>query len=101
MGPDDLHPKLLKFLSGNNNFVAALTLLLNECINQESIPDVWKSAVVVPIHKKGSVHQPENYRPVSLTCILCKLYETLLREHILSYVIGIITDKQHGFMRSK
>ena len=32
MGPDELHPKLLKFLSGDNNFIAVLTLLLNECI---------------------------------------------------------------------
>ena len=65
------------------------------------IPAIWKSALVIPIHKKGSVHLPENYRPVSLTCILCKLYETILREHILSYVIDIITENQHGFMRGR
>ena len=101
MGPDNLHPKLLKFLAENKDFVLAFTLLLNKCVEQECIPAVWKSAVVVPIHKKGSVHLPENYRPVSLTCILCKLYETILREHILSYVLGKITNKQHGFMRGK
>ena len=101
MGPDKLHPKLLKLLAGNSSFVSALTLLLNKCIDQETIPAVWKSAVVVPIHKKGSVHLAENYRPVSLTCILCKLYETILREHILPYVIDIITEKQHGFCPGK
>ena len=101
MGPDNIHPKLLKFLAENPNFVSALTLLLNKCVTEECIPSTWKSAVVVPIHKKGSVHLPENYRPVSLTCILCKLYETILREHILPYVIGIITDKQHGFVSGK
>ena len=97
MGPDKLHPKLLKFLSENTDFVNALTVLLNNCIEQECIPALWKNAVVIPLHKKGSVHLPENYRPVSLTCILCKLYETLIREHILYYVSGLITDKQHGF----
>ena len=101
MGPDKLHPKLLKFLSADRAFVSALTLLLNKCIDQETIPAVWKSAAIVPIHKKGSVHLPENYRPVSLTCILCKLYETILREHILPYVIDIITNKQHGFCPGK
>ena len=101
MGPDNIHPKLLKYLSENDNFVSALTLLLNKCVSEECIPSMWKSAVVVPIHKKGSVHLPENYRPVSLTCILCKIYETILREHILPYVIGIITDKQHGFVPGK
>ena len=101
MGPDNVHPKLLKFLADDDNFVTSLSLLLRECVEQECIPKVWKSAVVVPIHKKGSVHNPENYRPVSLTCILCKLYETILREHILKYVIGIITEKQHGFLPGK
>jgi hypothetical protein len=101
MGPDKIHPKLLKFLAENDNFVCALTTLLNRCVYEESIPSVWKSAVVVPIHKKGSVHLPGNYRSVSLTCILCKLYETAIRDHILTYVIGIITDKQHGFLPGK
>ena len=98
MGPDNIHPKLLKFLGENDNFVEALTQLLNKCVDQECIPAVWKSAMVVPIHKKGSVHKAENYRPVSLTCILCKLYETILRQHILSYVIDMISAHQHGFM---
>ena len=101
MGPDNLHPKLLKFLAENDKFVEALTLLLKKCVDMECIPAIWKSALVIPIHKKGSVHLPENYRPVSLTCILCKLYETILREHILSYVIDIITENQHGFMRGR
>lgn len=39
-----------------------------------------------------------NYRPVSLTCILCKVYEQFIREHILSHVENYITDKQHGFV---
>lgn len=98
MGPDNLHPKLLKFLGESDNFVSALTQLLNRCVGEECIPNIWKSALVIPIHKKGSVHLPDNYRPVSLTCILCKLFENIVREHILSYVSGFITDKQHGFM---
>ena len=101
MGPDNLQPKLLKFLAENSDFVSALTVLLNKCIYQECIPTVWKNAVVIPLHKKGSVHLSENYRPISLTCILCKLFETLLREHILSYVSGVIANKQHGFTMGK
>ena len=101
IGPDGLHPKLLKYLAEDDNFVTALTMLLKRCVMEECIPEIWKTAVVIPIHKKGSVHQPENYRPVSLTCILCKLYETILREHILAFVLGLITDKQHGFLNGK
>ena len=60
MGPDNIHPKLLKFLAENPNFVSALTLLLNKCVSEECIPTMWKSAVVIPIHKKGSVHLTVN-----------------------------------------
>ena len=97
MGPDKVHPKLLKFLAGNTDFVAALTSLFNACITNEEIPVIWKTATVVPLHKKGSVHLANNYRPVSLTCILCKIYEKFLRKHMLSYVATLISDKQHGF----
>ena len=97
MGPDKIHPKLLKFLAGNDGFVKSLTMLFNACIKNEEIPQIWKTALVVPLHKKGSVHLANNYRPVSLTCILCKMYEKFIRKHILSYVAVLISDKQHGF----
>ena len=101
MGPDEIHPKLINFLSHNDNFVKAITKLFNCCLQQETIPSIWKTALVVPIHKKGSVHEPNNYRPVSLTCILCKVYEKLIRKHLLIYVSGIINAKQHGFVPGK
>ena len=101
MGPDDIHPKLLKFLASNDNFVKALTQLFNVCVKEESIPNIWKTAFVIPLHKKGSVHLAENYRPISLTCILCKIYEKLIRRHILYYVSDIISDNQHGFVSGK
>ena len=58
-------------------------LLFRACITERCIPEVWKTAIVVALHKKGSVHNPNEYRPVSLTCILCKVYEKLVRDYIL------------------
>ena len=101
MGPDKIHPKLLKFLAGNDCFLKSLTTFLNTCIKNEEIPLIWKTALVVPLHKKGSVHLSNNYRPVSLTCILCKIYEKFIRKHILTYVGTLISDKQHGFTTGK
>ena len=101
MGPDEIHPKLINFLSYDDNFVKAVTILFNACIRQEAIPSVWKTALVMPLHKKGSVHDANNYRPVSLTCILCKVYEKFIRKHLLLYVSDIINEKQHGFVPGK
>ena len=101
MGPDEIHPKILKFLSSNESFIAAITELFNKCIKDENIPSIWKTAIVVPIHKKGSMHLPSNYRPVSLTCILCKIYEKFIRTHILNFIKDKIISSQHGFVQGK
>ena len=65
----------------------------------DSIPADWTLANVAPIFKKGSKLQAVNYRPVSLTCITCKLFEHIVCKHILGHLEehGILTDLQHGF----
>jgi hypothetical protein len=101
MGPDEIHPKILKFLSSNEDFINTITTLFNKCIKDENIPCIWKTAIVIPIHKKGSIHLPSNYRPVSLTCILCKVYEKFIRTHILNFIKDKIISSQHGFSQGK
>ena len=101
MGPDGVHPKLIKYLSQDQSFVDAIVLLFRACITERCIPEVWKTAIVVALYKKGSVHNPNEYRPVSLTCILCKVYEKLVREYILEGIEKAISSKQHGFTRGR
>ena len=52
-------------------------LLFRACITKRCIPEVWKTAIVVALHKKGSMHNPYEYRPVSLSCILSKVSKRL------------------------
>ena len=100
-GPDNIHPKLLHALADNPNFVRSLTELYHKCSNEGKIPQTWKIANVIALHKKDSKLDPLNYRPVSLTCILCKIYEKLIRRHIVEFVGGKITPVQHGFVDKK
>ena len=100
-GPDNVHPKLLYALAGNPGFIKCLSVLYNKCIQEQKIPSIWKLANVVALHKKDSKLDPLNYRPVSLTCILCKIYEKFLRRHILNIVNSSIIDNQHGFVENK
>ena len=53
---------------------------------------------VAPILKKGRKLQAVNYRPLSLTCITCKLFEHIICKHILVHIEDhtILTDLQHG-----
>ena len=59
----------------------------------------WRDANISPVFKKGDRHQAENYRPVSLTSISCKLLEHILYSHILKHFeqYNVLTQLNHGF----
>ena len=55
--------------------------LFNKSITEGQLPDDWKQAKVSAIFKrKGNLKKAGNYRPVSLTCIMCKILEGCIRE---------------------
>lgn len=98
MGPDNINPKLLLSLTENDNFISAVTILFKKCYESGCIPLQWKTANVLALHKKGSKTAASNYRPISLTCIICKSYEQIIRTHIFQHVLSEISKKQHGFL---
>jgi hypothetical protein len=100
MGPDELHPRLLKRYS--NLIAPILQVIYQKSINSGEVPHDWKTANVCPIFKKGERYLPSNYRPVSLTCICSKLLEHIVTKHIVNHLdkYNILYDLQHGF-RSK
>ena len=87
-GPEEIHSLVLKMLSKNPMFVRAVGCMFRSCAFFATIRDIWKRAVVIPIFKKGCRSDASSYRPISLTYILCKVYETRLRNHILQHVQG-------------
>ena len=78
-------------------FVEAVFELFCCCAANKRIPSDWKLANVVALHKKGPRNDPSKYRPVSLTSILSKLYQQLIRKHLLDHVGHLIGSEQHGF----
>lgn len=100
-GPDGLHPLLLS--NAADSLALPITLLFRKSLIEGKIPEDWRCAHVCPVFKKGSKMQTNNYRPVSLTCITCKLMETLVREQVIDHLQSnnLISDKQHGFVQGK
>ena len=60
-------------------------------------------AIIIPLFKKGSRNKSVNYRPVSLTSVICKLIETIIRDHMTDFLIKhkLINPSQHGFLKAK
>ena len=70
IGPDNIHPKLLRSLADDSSFIFALAKLF--CvIDTGKLPNIWKSANLTALFKKGSKTHPLNYIPVLLMCIIC------------------------------
>ena len=82
-----------------------ITFLINgiQSLNSGDLPADWTLTNVAPIFKQDSKLQAVNYRPVSLTCITCKLFEHIVCKHILGHLEehGIQTDLQHGFRKGR
>ena len=100
-GPDGIHPKLLKSLSGGCDFVNALVKLFSVCTDTSTLPSIWKSANLSALFENGSKSDPLNYRPVSLTCVICKVFEKIVRSFIVDFVENKVSKHQHGFVKGK
>ena len=98
-GPDAIHGKILKFCAASLAY--PLSVIYRISYNTGSIPREWKLANVVPIHKKGRKEDIENYRPISLTCLVMKTFERLLKDKILLLTHHMLDERQHGFLSKK
>ena len=96
-GPDLITSRILKDLS--SELTPFLTLIFQKTIDEGEVPSDWKCANVTALFKKGDRFKVSNCRPVSLTCLCCKLQEHILTTNILKHLekYNILTDCQHGF----
>ena len=82
-GPDLFHPKFLK--ETKDNITKPLKTIFQKSMDESILPPIWKKANISAIFKKGEKKKPENYRPISLTSVPCKLMEKLVRDIIVRH----------------
>ena len=99
--PDGISAQFLK--NTREEILTPLKIIFDLSLRKGTAPEDWKHATVTPIFKKGTKGDPANYRPVSLTSIPCKIFESILKDDIMSHLIenGLIKDSQHGFMTGR
>lgn len=100
-GPDGIFPRVLKELS--EIIYKPLARIFRQSLKTGEIPEDWKQGNIIPIYKKGDRTDPGNYRPVSLTCITCKIMESIIRNKLQSFIENnnILRDSQHGFCKGR
>ena len=96
-GPDDLPAYILRETAVE--IAPVLTAIFNQSLKTGTLPEDWLKANIAPIFKKGNKNLAENYRPISLTCICCKVMEHIICKHILTHLekYDTLTILQHGF----
>jgi len=100
LGPDLVHFKVMQMCA--QELTTPLTKMFNKSTDDGKVPTSWKYGNGTAIFKKGSKKQSSNYRPVSLTSVMCKLLQKLIRTDSMKHLDtnAILSDNQYGF-RSK
>jgi hypothetical protein len=98
-GPDGLPPIFLK--SCSEQLAAPLAYVFSQCLEFSYLPPDWLRAYITPVFKKGDPSCPLNYRPIALTCTICKIMEVVVKDQLLNYLLQhkLISKQQHGFLR--
>ncbi|SCV66640.1 Reverse transcriptase (RNA-dependent DNA polymerase) [Anaplasma phagocytophilum] len=100
-GPDGISTKLLKLTKPISGHL--LGRLFQQSLSTGELPDDWKNARVVPTFKSEDKNVLNNYRPISLTCVSCKLLEHIISSQIMTYLSSnhLLFTNQHGFQRGR
>ena len=97
VGPDNISNVILRECA--KQLAPGLSEIFQNSVDSGNLPSDWTNANISPVFKKGDVHLAENYRPVSLTSVTCKLLEHIICKHLLTHLENndILTNLYHGF----
>ena len=96
-GPDGFPAVFLK--QCKEELSIPLCILWRQSLDKGIVPDELKRSTITPIYKGGSRSLAANYRPVALTSHVIKIFEKVLRAHIVKHMDenNLFNPNQHGF----
>ena len=96
-GHDKWHPHFLKELA--DAICLPLSTLFNKSL-KEGAHKSWIVAVITVIYKKEVRSVPGNYRPISITSVVSKIMDSIVRDKIVAHMMkhNLPTNDQHGFV---
>ena len=99
-GVNEISVSVLK--QNMDEIVQPITILFNQSVATGTFPSKLKNAKVTPIHKSGPNNIPKNYRPISKLSVFSKIFELLMKQHLMHYLENknILNPLQFGFRRN-
>ena len=97
-GPDLIPPFFVKRCLP---IVKPLLDLYNKSLQSGIFPELWKSAFIYPIHKKGDKRDIVNYRPISILSCFSKMFDYIVANHISEFMLLKIIREQRGITRER
>ena len=96
-GEDDIPAIVLKRCK--NSLSYPIMCIWKESMQTGVVPSIYKNQTITPIHKKDSRAIPANYRPISLTSHIIKIFERVIRKKIVKFLEEnkLLFRNQHGF----
>ncbi|KAK6764167.1 hypothetical protein RB195_024476 [Necator americanus] len=94
-GDDGISAKMLKYLPPSG--IREMTKIIRSIWINERLPDSWRHAIIIPLHKKLSVTDPRNYRGISLLRLMYKVLERIILDRLIKHREETTRDEQAGF----
>ena len=100
LGPSEIPAWALK--DSISTIAEPLWFLINAFLDEGRFPSECKRADVCPVFKKSDTEDPSNYRPISITAAISKIFEKVIREQIMEYLNKnkLLSQVQFGFRKN-
>ena len=96
-GPDGIPPEVIK----NCNLDGVILEICNQALMENIMPEMWSLSHIIPVPKTGDLSKPDNYRGISLTCIIAKMFNRMILNRIRRAINSHLRDNQNGFREGK
>ena len=89
----------MAFICRTTTVIPLITHICALSINRSIFPDIWKLAIITPLHKSGPTNEPSNFRSISVLPCLGKILERVTHIQLYSYLSdhNMLAEEQSGF----